>query len=196
VIYVDNSATNGTYTYLISQLTNSGPVAEDVVTPADHTVVDPQTNIAYPAGGLLLNDDEQIFQFGIDTLNDEVVITDVTSGSIERNGQDLAISPLVGAVWDGLVDSDNNGVNNKVIVWELPHQSDISNSLQIGESVHWVMFVTDHEVIVWVQGSDDNLRWSNGLMLRDHYGNYDATAGVYLSAASVRGGAITPALWQ
>jgi len=191
VVYFEEPAT-GTYIYRIDRLTNVGPIVENVATEADHVVFDRQTNTFYPAGGVLLNDDEKIFQFGVDTLNDEVVITNVSNGVVRRNGQrGDSVSPFIGRAMDGFYDSDNDGINNKIIMWQLPNEpGSMVDALQIGDSVEWVMFTADRKLEnfdIWVHGSDDDQQWSDGLVLHGDYGHYDVTAGVYLTSKLERG---------
>ncbi len=199
VVYFKDHST-GTYTYLILNLTNVGPIAENVATESNHGVFDWQTNTFYPAGGLSLNDDEQLFQFGVDTLRDDVVITDISNGVVSRNGhRGFTKSMFHGRAMDGFDDHDGNGINNKVIMWQLPNESDLTDALQVGDAVRWVMFTADRKLDhfnIWVHGSDDAQVWGDPThtTLHGDHGHYDATDGAYLTVLLER--RVTPKRWR
>lgn len=187
---------DGTHTYYIAQLKNTGPIAENIATTSDHGVFDWATSTFYPAGGISLNDDENIFQFGVDTLRDDIVITDVGNGEVTRtNDPTMQHSPFFGITMDGFDDSDGDGEQNKIAIWNLADEHDIGDALKIGDSVHWVHFTTDTKLEhfnIWVQGSDDNEVWGPHGEVTTHgfHGHFNATRGQYMSVILERG--VTP----
>ena len=199
VVYLKDRST-GTFTYVILNLTNVGPIAENVATEPGHGVFDWQTNTFHPAGGLSLNDDEQLFQFGVDTLRDDVVISNISNGVVSRAGQRKFMeSPFQGVAMDGFDDHDNNGISNKIIVWQLPDESDLTDALQVGDAMHWVMFRSDRKLDhfnIWVHGSDDAQVWGDPghITLHGDHGHFDVTDGAYLSVLMER--RVTPKRWR
>ena len=184
---------DGSHTYFIAQIKNTGPIAENIATKPDHGVFDWNTQTFYPAGGISLNDDENIFQFGVDTLRDDIVITHFTNGKVKRNNADtVQPSPFSGVTMDGFDDGDGDGIPNKIVMWNLSEGVPMNSALQIGDVMKWVSFTTDSKLgqfNIWVQGSDDEIVWGayNELTLHGEHGHYNATTGAYLSVILERG---------
>ena len=203
-VYHFKNKADGTHTYLIAHIINNGPIAENVATKPDHVVYD-WTGVPLPAGGISLNDDENIFQFGVDTLRDDVTITDVTNGIVLRAGdRSPEPSPFNGIVMDAFADTDNDQIPNKIIIWNLADETQTADALKVGDSIRWVKFTSDKELNhfnVWVQGTDDDVVWieandTQGTFHGEHghfFFDYAAQEGKYLSVIFERN--ITPKSW-
>ena len=187
---------DGSHSYYIAKLKNTGPIAENIATTSDHGVFDWNSNTFYPAGGISLNDDENIFQFGVDTLRDDIEITNIGNGKVTRAGHFTKHpSPFYGITMDGFDDSDGDGIANKIAIWNLSEETEIGDALKVGDSVHWVRFTTNaplEHFNIWVQGSDDGEVWGppGELTLHGAHGHFNATRGHYMSVILERG--VTP----
>ncbi len=177
--YVANS--DGTFTYYFRVLNMGPPIAPNVTTPPNYQIFDWRTQQSYPAGGKFLNDDANLVVFGIDTKNDEVMVSNITNGFP---------SNFHGAAETGFTDSDNDGIPNKVIGWHLPFDFTFDQTLAPGKSIWFVSFKLDQEITdfeYWVGGSDDAYIWNDEhIMLEDSYGIYDATDETYMATFLTR----------
>lgn len=175
---------NGQYTYHMV-VKNIGPIAPDVTTPADHTITNWQTfpPTQVPAGDKLLDDDESLVVFGLDTGRDDIIISDVHTLN--------ANSKFHGEEEPGNDDNDYDGTPNQTIAWHLPFDGSwgLSDTISPGHRIS-VQFTLSEEVksfTSWVGGSDDAYIWNvQHTMLEDGFGIYDADDGLYLASALVR----------
>ncbi len=162
ISYQDNG--DGTFTYRMN-LHNQGPILPQVATPGQHMVyVD---NNAYFAGSKMLDDDENIVLFGVDTGQTEIDISDIdNAGSSFQGTQELG--------WSG----------TRVVVWHLPFFGwTLDDSIQPGNKLRGLFFTLNKEVKefkVWIGGSDDASIWDEThVMAEDQFGIYDATLEKY-----------------
>lgn len=164
---------DGTYTYKLT-LENQGPVLSNVATPPSH-IINTMFGGIYNAGGKLLNQDDNVVLFGLDTGRDDISISKITDGE----------SHLHGSVESGWADSDGDGTANQVVAWHPPFGFwPEGTAITHGQSIT-VSFVADvklDKVLIWIGGSDDDVIWVDGHdMGEDVFGIYDATDGEYLS---------------
>jgi hypothetical protein len=175
LVYVANP--NGTYTYYF-RVKNLGPtLSPDVRTPTDHLIFDwsSQLPVAYAAGNKPLDDDANIVLFGIDTLRDDVTVTQVTNAG----------SKFIGSIEAGFSDTDGDSIPNTVIAWHLPFTFTLGDTIQPQKALYLFSFTLNQELTqlqYWVGGSDDTVIWNSAhIMVEDEYGIYDATDGAYLA---------------
>lgn len=174
--HISNSSGGYTYTFSIE---NTGPV-ENQTTSAWHSIYDYTNNSMVDASNKSLDQDENIFRFGIDTGYDDISISNISS-----------VDAFTGTELDpaySFTDSDNDGVKNQNLVWELSWGwSDLMDTLQDGEILSSISF--DLDVLItdftfWAVGSDDNetwTSWGSRAPLVDQYGIYDVDQGRYLA---------------
>jgi len=182
IVYWGNG--HGQYTYFML-IENAGPIAPEVTTPNSHTITNWQTfpPTQVPAGDKLLDDDENLVVFGLDTERDDIVISNVVTLNVQSifHGQEEA----------GFDDSDGDGIVNQTVAWHLPFNSswDLNDTVKPGDWIA-VMFTLSEEVTSfnsWVGGSDDAFIWNDqSTMLEDGFGIYDADNGLYLAAVLTR----------
>jgi len=170
--YVDNH--DGTWTYAMT-VTNAGPVALAVATPGDYVLTSWQMG-DFEAGGRLLNQDENIVSFGIDTGTDEVNVFDLRAGE----------SSFHGTLEDAWQDHDGDGIPNVSVAWHLPfYDWTLDEAILPRESLSSIRFTTDRKlekVVFWAVGSDDTVIWHDShLVVEDPYGIYDTVDGQYLA---------------
>jgi len=168
-----NKNKDGSYTYRL-ELENQGPVMINAATPPWHVVYS-MSGSALDAGGKLLDEDNNIVLFGIDTGRDDIEISYITDDD----------KPLHGSEEKGWADSDSDGIPNQVVAWHPPFGPwPEGTAILHGESVN-VSFRANaklDKVLVWVGGTDDNTIWVDGHdMGEDVFGIYDGTDGKYLS---------------
>ena len=164
IFYKNNE--DGTFTYRMN-VHNQGPILSQVATPGQHMVyVD---NNAYFAGSKILDDDENIVLFGLDTGETEITISRIgDAGSSFRGTED--------AGWSG----------TKVVVWHLPFFGwTLDDSIRPGNQLRGLSFTLNKEVKkfrVWMGGSDDASIWNEAhVMAEDQFGIYNATLEKYTS---------------
>jgi len=175
---------HGQYTYYMV-VKNAGPIAPGVTTPDDHTITNWQTfpPSQVPAGNKLLDDDENLVVFGLDTGRDDITISNVLT--LDRR------SMFHGEEEPGVDDNDNDGVSNQTVAWHLPFDNSwgINDTIQAGDWIT-VMFTLSEEVKSfnsWIGGSDDAYIWNaQHTMLEDGFGIYDADDGLYLASILAR----------
>lgn len=165
--------TDGSYTYKI-KLNNLGPILPELTTPADHTIFDWNTGLEYNAGDKVLDDDENIVLFGIDTGRDDISIWDIHDGH----------SRFEGAEEVGFLDSDNDGTPNQTIGWHLPFFGwTLDDTIRPNKKLTEISFKADARIthfIYWVGGSDDATIWiDQDIMIEDRFGIYNASRGEY-----------------
>ena len=168
LVYVKNFNESYSYFFIVN---NVGPaIMTPFSTPTDYLI-----SGIYPAGGKLLEDDEYVVLFGLDTQRDDLVISDITNANTAFTGNEST----------GFSDSNNNGVPNQVLSWQLPDVFTLEETIPIGATAGIFTFNLDQEVTdfeFWVGGSDDTeLTNPNHTMLFDFYGQYDLDAGEYLA---------------
>jgi len=168
MVYVSNH--DGTFTYYFI-IDNIGPALFTLVaTSANYSI-----HGSYFAGGQLLDDDENLVLFGIDTLRDDLVITDITN----------ADTVFTGAESNGFSDADNDGIPNQVASWHLPDVFTLAQTIAVGDKAGVFSFTLSKEATdfeFWVGGSDDiEITNPSHTMLVDFYGQYDLTIGEYLA---------------
>ncbi|NOX93266.1 MAG: hypothetical protein GXP18_12695 [Gammaproteobacteria bacterium] len=175
---------HGQYTYFMV-IKNTGPIAPEVTTPNSHTITNWQTfpPTQVPAGDKLLDDDENLVVFGLDTGRDDIIISNVLTLDTH--------SKFHGEEEPGVDDSDNDGTPNQTVAWHLPFDDSwgLNDTVKPGDWIA-VMFTLSDEVKnfnSWVGGSDDAYIWNvQSTMLEDGFGIYDADNGLYLASILVR----------
>ena len=175
---------SGQYTYYMI-VKNAGPIAPEVTTPDNHTITNwqtfPPTQVS--AGDKLLDDDENLVVFGLDTGRDDIIVSNVLA--LRRQ------SKFHGEEEPGVEDNDNDGTPNQTIAWHLPFDGSwgLSDTIKPGDWIT-VMFTLSEEVKSfnsWVGGSDDAYIWNiQHTMLEDGFGIYDADDGLYLASILAR----------
>jgi hypothetical protein len=173
MVYIENN--DGTFTYYF-KLTNAGPpLFTDYSTPPDHTLraFDGTT---LEAGGKPLNEDQYFVNFGIDTLLDDLTMTDIRNAS----------TAFEGAVARGFHDTDGDSTRNQVIAWHLPNTFTQDQTIEPGETNGIFSFtlnrkVTDVEIFV---GATDDIETYITFPVAgvDDYGHYDAALERYFSS--------------
>ncbi len=179
IVYIDNK--DGTYTYFFGINNLAQPINTEFATPPNHMIFNRQSQSMVPAGGKVLGEDENIVVFGIDTQNDDVVISDITN----------ARSTFHGSAENGFNDTDGDGSPNHVAAWHLPFSGfSLNDTIQTEKKSGMFSFTLNQEIgqfVYWVGGSDDTNIWNNeNVMLEDNYGIYDASIGEYLATFVTR----------
>lgn len=167
--------TGGTFTYCLA-VTNSGPpLFTNPSTPPDHTIRLFNGAVA-DAGGVSLTEDQYFVEFGLDTLQDDLMITNIRNASG---------SAFTGSVRRGFRDADNDGTRNQAIVWHLGNNITRDQTIEPGEVAAPFCFTLNREVRsfeIFFGGTDDlnvyNLFPIAGV---DDYGRYDAALQRYFS---------------
>lgn len=171
IVYVDNG--DGTFTYTFKVRNPGPPVAPTVYTAPDYQIYDRQGN-RYFAGGKVLDDDDNIVLFGIDTGTTDVRVSNIGDGSSSFHGtQEVGF----------------NG--NVVIAWHLPFSGfTLDDTIRPGRAEHGLTFTLDKKIKrfhYWIGGSDDTEIWNDQhVMIEDEYGIYDATTEKYLATFLTR----------
>lgn len=175
---------HGQYTYYML-IKNAGPIAPEVTTPVGHTITNWQTSppTQVPAGDKLLDDDENLVVFGLDTERDDITISNVQTLNPH--------SRFLGTEESGIEDNDSDGTPNQTIAWHLPFDRSwgLNDTVKPGE---WIIvrFTLSEEVKrfnSWVGGSDDAYIWNvQHTMLEDRFGIYNADEGRYLASILAR----------
>ena len=170
---------DGTFTYHFRLANYGPPLAPSVATPPDHQIWDWRNQQFIQVGGQSLDEDKNIFVFGIDTQRDDIFISGVTSGSD---------SNFTGIVENGFADSDDDGTPNLVVGWLLPDFFTPKQMLQPGETILHVSFTLSEELtefVYWIGGSDDTTIWDADV-LEDDYGIYDVSEDAYIATFLTR----------
>jgi len=164
IFYQNNG--DGTYTYRMN-LHNQGPILSHAATPGQHMVN--VGNNSYFAGSKMLDDDENIVLFGLDTGETEIEISHIDDAGSSFHGTEEP-------GWAG----------TKVVAWHLPFFGwTLDDSIQPGNKLKGLSFTLNKEIKefnVWIGGSDDASIWDeNHVMAEDQFGIYDATLEKYTS---------------
>jgi hypothetical protein len=172
MVYVRNL--NGTFTYF-ARVTNVGPpLFTESSTPPGHTLT-AFNGTTLDAGGKPLNEDQYLVAFGLDTLSDDLIITNIRNAS----------TAFIGTVENGFHDTDGDGTRNQAIAWHLPNTFTQAQTIQPGQVRGNFSFTLNREVKefeFFVTGTDDLETYiAFPVAGVDDYGHYDGALQRYFS---------------